>query len=34
MIRITKIFIFIAALVPFELLLWRFFGAAPFDMTT
>jgi sulfoxide reductase heme-binding subunit YedZ len=34
MIRITKIFIFIAALVPFGLLLWRFFGAAPFDMTT
>lgn len=34
MIRITKIFIFIAALVPFGLLLWRFFGAAPFDMKT
>jgi sulfoxide reductase heme-binding subunit YedZ len=34
MIRYTKIIVFIACLVPLALLLWRFFGPAPFDMTT
>jgi sulfoxide reductase heme-binding subunit YedZ len=34
MIRSAKITIFIVSLVPFGLLLWRFFGSAPFDMTT
>lgn len=34
MIRSAKIAIFVVSLVPFGLLLWRFFGSAPFDMTT
>jgi sulfoxide reductase heme-binding subunit YedZ len=34
MIRFAKITVFIASLVPFFLLLWRFFGASPFDITT
>jgi sulfoxide reductase heme-binding subunit YedZ len=34
MIRFAKITVVIASLVPFCFLLWRFFGASPFDMTT
>jgi sulfoxide reductase heme-binding subunit YedZ len=34
MIRFAKITVFIVSLVPFCLLLWRFFGTSPFDMTT
>src|SRR5438270_11765282 len=34
MIRFAKVTIFIVSLVPFCLLLWRFFGTSPFDMTT
>jgi methionine sulfoxide reductase heme-binding subunit len=34
MIRSAKITIFVLSLVPFSLLLWRFFGSTPFDMTT
>jgi sulfoxide reductase heme-binding subunit YedZ len=34
MIRWIKVGIFMAALVPLGLLLWRFFGAHPSDMTT
>jgi methionine sulfoxide reductase heme-binding subunit len=34
MIRYIKILVFIACLVPLAVLLWRFFGPAPFDMTT
>lgn len=34
MIRYIKIFVFIACLMPLTVLLWRFFGPAPFDMTT
>jgi len=34
MIRFLKIVVFVAALVPFGLLLWRFFGASPLDMST
>jgi sulfoxide reductase heme-binding subunit YedZ len=34
MIRLVKVTIFIVSLVPFCLLLWRFFGTSPFDMTT
>ena len=33
MIRIGKIVVFLAALIPFALLLWRFFGLHPSDMT-
>ena len=34
MIRFLKIVVFLACLVPLGLLLWGFFGATPFDMTT
>jgi sulfoxide reductase heme-binding subunit YedZ len=34
MIRYIKILVFIACLVPLALLLWRFFGRTPFDMST
>lgn len=34
MIRYIKILVFLACLVPLGLLLWRFFGRTPFDMTT
>ena len=34
MIRFLKVVVFLACLVPLGLLLWGFFGAAPFDMTT
>lgn len=34
MIRYIKIVVFLACLAPLGLLLWRFFGRTPFDMTT
>lgn len=34
MIRYLKVALFLACLVPLGLLLWGFFGATPFDMTT
>jgi methionine sulfoxide reductase heme-binding subunit len=34
MIRYIKVAVFLACLVPLGLLLWGFFGAHPFDMTT
>src|SRR6266481_2659963 len=34
MIRWIKVGVFVVCLLPFGLLLWRFFGPAPFDMTT
>jgi sulfoxide reductase heme-binding subunit YedZ len=34
MIRYIKILVFIACLFPLALLLWRFFGRTPFDMST
>jgi methionine sulfoxide reductase heme-binding subunit len=34
MIRYIKILVFIACLMPLAVLLWRFFGPVPFDMTT
>jgi len=34
MIRWIKLVIFVASLIPLGLLLWRFFGAHPTDMTT
>lgn len=34
MIRYIKILVFLACLAPLGLLLWRFFGRTPFDMTT
>ena len=34
MIRWIKIVIFVAALIPFGVLLWQFFGAHPTDMST
>ncbi|HEX7892859.1 MAG TPA: protein-methionine-sulfoxide reductase heme-binding subunit MsrQ [Terriglobales bacterium] len=34
MIRFLKVVVFLACLVPLGLLLWGFFGATPFDMTT
>jgi methionine sulfoxide reductase heme-binding subunit len=34
MIRLAKVGVFLASLIPFAWLLWGFFGCAPFDMTT
>jgi methionine sulfoxide reductase heme-binding subunit len=34
MIRLAKVGVFLASLIPFAWLLWGFFGRAPFDMTT
>ena len=34
MIRLAKVGVFLASLIPFAGLLWGFFGRAPFDMTT
>jgi methionine sulfoxide reductase heme-binding subunit len=34
MIRLAKVGVFLASLIPFARLLWGFFGRAPFDMTT
>jgi methionine sulfoxide reductase heme-binding subunit len=34
MIRLAKVGVFLASLIPFAGLLWGFFGRGPFDMTT